>query len=69
MRVLGRSRAVGDPAHAGKFLHRSWEISAVPGATTPGNSGKAKSHTPEQPAVEKSDAFIVCAEQRIAQEG
>ena len=53
----------------GSFLHRSWEISAVPGATTPGNSGKAKSHTPEQPAVEKSDAFIVCAEQRIAQEG
>ena len=43
----------------GSFLHRSWEISAAPGATTPGNSGKAKCHTPEQPAVEKSDAFIV----------
>lgn len=43
----------------GSFLHRSWEISAVPGATTPGNSGKANSYTPEQPAVEKSDAFIL----------
>ncbi len=43
----------------GSFLHRSWEISAVPGATTPGNSGKAQCHKPEQPAVEKSDAFIL----------
>jgi RNA-directed DNA polymerase len=43
----------------GSFLRRSWEISAVPGATTPGNSGKAKCHTPEAPAVEKSDALVV----------
>jgi RNA-directed DNA polymerase len=43
----------------GSFLHRSWEISAGPGATTSGNSGKAKCHTPEQPPGEKSDAFIV----------
>ena len=43
----------------GNFLHRSWEISAVPGATRPGSSGKAKCHTPGQPTVEKSDAFIV----------
>ena len=43
----------------GSLLHRSWEISAVPGATTPGNSGKAQCHKPEQPAVEKSDAFIL----------
>src|ERR1700688_2227558 len=43
----------------GSFLHRSWEISAGPGATTPGSSGKAKSHTPGQPSVEKSDALAV----------
>lgn len=43
----------------GSFLHGSWEISAVPGETTLGGSGKAKSHTPEQSAAEKSDAFIV----------
>jgi RNA-directed DNA polymerase len=43
----------------GSFLHRSWEISAAPGATTPGSSGKAKRHTPGPPAVEKSDALIV----------
>jgi len=43
----------------GSFLHRSWEISAVPGETTPGGSGKAKCHTPDPPAVEKSDALIL----------
>ncbi len=43
----------------GSFLHRSWEISAAPGATSPGSSGKAKSHTPGPPAAEKSDALIV----------
>ena len=43
----------------GSFLHRSWEISAEPGATTPGSSGKARSHTPGQPSVEKSDALTV----------
>ena len=51
-----RSQTLHTP---GSFLHRSWEISAAPGATTLGDSGKAKCHTPEQPAVEKSDAFIV----------
>src|SRR6266567_2882752 len=43
----------------GSFLHRSWEISAAPGATTPGSSGKAKCHTTEPSAAEKSDAFIL----------
>src|SRR5580704_8449890 len=43
----------------GSFLHRSWEISAVPSATTPGSPEKAKSHTPGPPTVEKSDAFVV----------
>ena len=43
----------------GSFLHRSWEISAVPGETTPGDPGKAKSRTPRQPTAEKSDALVV----------
>ncbi len=55
----------GSPARSetlhtpGSFLHRRWEISTVPGATTLGNSGKARCHNPEQPTVEKSDAFVV----------
>ena len=38
----------GSPARSetrhtpGSFLHRSWEISAVPGETTPGVPGKAR---------------------------
>ena len=43
----------------GSFLHRSWEISTVPGDMTPGGSGKAKCHTPDPSAVEKSDALIL----------
>ena len=43
----------------GSFLHRSWEISAVPGETTSGGPGKAKSRTPGQPTVEKSDALVL----------
>ena len=55
----------GSPARSetlhtpGSLLHRSWEISTVPGATTLGNLGKARCHNPEQPTVEKSDAFVV----------
>jgi group II intron reverse transcriptase/maturase len=43
----------------GSFLHRSWEISVAPDATTSGNSGKAKCRTPEKPTAEKSDAFVL----------
>ena len=43
----------------GSFLHRSWEISAVPGETTSGGPGKAKSRTPGQPTAEKSDALVL----------
>jgi RNA-directed DNA polymerase len=43
----------------GSFLHRSWEISAVPGETTSGGPGKAKSRTPGQQTVEKSDALVL----------
>jgi RNA-directed DNA polymerase len=51
-----RSKTLHTP---GSFLHRSWEISAAPGGTTPGNSGKAKRRKPEPQTVEKSDALIV----------
>src|SRR5215471_9808821 len=37
----------------GSFLHGSWEISAVPGETTPGGPEKAKSRTSGQPMAEK----------------
>lgn len=55
----------GSPARSetlyttGSFLHRNWEISIVPDATAPGNSGKAKCRTPEQATLEKSDVLIV----------
>jgi RNA-directed DNA polymerase len=51
-----RSKTLHTPGH---FLHRSWEISAVPGETTPGGPGKAKSRTPGHPTVEKSDALVL----------
>jgi len=43
----------------GSFLHRSWEISVEPDATTLGGSGKAQGQTPGQPSVEKSDALVL----------
>lgn len=43
----------------GSFLHRSWEIFAEPGETTPGDSGKAMSRTPEAVSVKKSDTPTV----------
>lgn len=55
----------GSPARSetlhtpGSFLHRSWEISAAPGGTTPGKPGKAKSRTPGQTTAEKSDALVL----------
>src|ERR1700693_4080089 len=60
-----RCESWGGPARSetlhtpGSFLYGSWEISAEPGATTSGGSGKAKCHTPGQPSVEKSDALVV----------
>jgi len=44
---------------SGNFLHRSWEISAVPDGTTSGDPGKAKSRTPGESTGEKSDALIL----------
>ena len=41
------------------LLDRNWGISAVPGETTSGRPGKAKSRTPGQPTAEKSDALVL----------
>ena len=51
-----RSQTLHTP---GSFLHRSWEISAVPGETTPGGPEKAKSRTSGQSTAEKSDALVL----------
>ena len=54
-----------DPAQSetlcmsGSDLHRSWDISAVPGATRPGGVGKVKDRNPAINAAEKSDTPIV----------
>ena len=44
---------------SGSELHGSWEVSAVPGATEPGGTGKVENHNPVIDAVEKSDTPIV----------
>jgi len=54
-----------DPARSetlrmsGSDLHRSWEISAVPGALRPGRAGKAKGRNPAIDAAEKSDTPVL----------
>ena len=64
-----------DPARSktlsmsGSNLHRSWEVSAMPGATSPGGAGKVQSRNPTVNVAEKSDTPIVCAGQRVIQEG
>lgn len=68
-------KSCSDPARSetlrmlGSDLHRNWEVSAVPGGTRPGGAGKVKDRNPVIDAVEKSDTPIVCAEQRVVQEG
>jgi hypothetical protein len=54
----------------GTSLRENREIPSPPvadGAT--GRSGKAFGHTPEMHGGGKSDRFVVCAEQRVVQEG
>ena len=54
-----------DPARSktlrmsGSNLHRSWEVSAVPGETSPGGAGKVQNRNPDVNAAEKSDTPIV----------
>ena len=58
-------KSCSDPARSktlrmlGSDLHRSWEVSAAPGAVAPGGAGKVKSRNPAIYAVEKSDMPIV----------
>ena len=58
-------KSCSDPARSktlrmpGSDLHRSWEISAVPGAIRPGGAGKVDDRNPAIHAVEKSDTPIV----------
>lgn len=72
MRIAGESRC--DPARSetlsmpGSYLHRNWEVSTVPDASESGRAGKGN-RTPAIDAVEKSDAPVVCAGQRIDREG
>ena len=44
---------------SGSDLHRSWEVSAVPGAVRPGGTGKVKDRNPVIDIAEKSDTPIV----------
>src|SRR5437763_14513901 len=54
------SPALSETLHTpGRVLYSSWEIPAERGATTPGSSGKAKTHTPGQSSEAKSDALTV----------
>jgi hypothetical protein len=54
-----------DPARSktlrmpGSFLHRSWEISAVPDETKSGGAGKVNDRHPVINAAEKSDVPVV----------
>lgn len=61
----GNRKSCSDPARSetlrmsGSDLHRSWEVSAVPGATRPGGAGKVKDRNPAIDTAEKSDMLIV----------
>ena len=48
-------------------MHENRETSMV--SERSDRSGKANSHNPDMHAAEESDRAIVCAEQRIVQEG
>lgn len=60
-----KRKSCSDPARSetlrmsGSDLHRSWEVSAVPGATRPGGAGKVNDRNPVIDAAEKSDIPIV----------
>jgi hypothetical protein len=50
-------------------MHENREISSAPLAVGEGRSVKAHSRTTDMHVLEESDCAIVCAEQRIVQEG
>ena len=48
-------------------MHENWETSRV--SAQADRSGKVNNHKPDMHAQEESDCAVVCAEQRVAQEG
>ncbi len=50
-------------------MHENREISSAPSSTDDGRSAKGSSRTADVHVLEKSDCAVVCAEQRIDQEG
>jgi hypothetical protein len=49
-------------------MHENRETSVAPEESS-GRSGKAIGRTPDMHAAEESDSGVVCAEQRVVQEG
>jgi hypothetical protein len=49
-------------------MHENRETSVAPEESS-GRSGKANGRTPDMHAAEESDSGVVCAEQRVVQEG
>ena len=50
-------------------MHENREVSSTPWSDDQGRSTKATSRTADMYVLEKSDCAVVCAEQRIVQEG
>jgi hypothetical protein len=50
-------------------MHENREISSAPSLVEEGPSAKAINHNADMHVLEKSDHVVVCAEQRIVQEG
>jgi hypothetical protein len=50
-------------------MHENREISSAPWSDDQGRPAKAMNRTAGTHALEKSDCVVVCAEQRIVQEG
>ena len=50
-------------------MHENREISSTPSTVCEGRSAKAINRTADVHVLEKSDCVVVCAEQRIVQEG
>ena len=50
-------------------MHENREISSAPWLDDQGRPAKATSRTADMHVLEKSDCAVVCAEQRIVQEG
>ncbi len=62
-------RAVGELVHVEKFFARNLGGLIHARTRVPGRLGKATSRTPSMHVDEKSDEAIVCAGQRMNQEG